>query len=339
MIGNEVSSLVAAIEGISRDRLIWMYEKMVTIRYFEEAVKELYKENLVRGSTHLYIGEEAVAVGACEPLLPSDYVVSTHRGHGHCIAKGGDVKRMMAELLGKATGYCRGKGGSMHIADVEIGILGANGIVGGGIPIATGAGLSCAIRGQGQVVICFFGDAACNQGSFHESINLAAAWKLPVIYLCENNLYGVSTKISEACNVRDLSLRATGYGIPGVTVDGNDVLQVRATVIKAIQRARAGRGPTLIEAKTYRWEGHYVGDPCIYRSEEEVKEWCEKDPIRRFEQVLLDANLFSATELESIRERVTKLVSEAIAFAKDSPDPPLEALTEDIYASFVEKRR
>ena len=327
-----------AWEGIGRDRLAWMYEKMVTIRYFEEEIKNLYKRNMVRGSTHLYIGEEAIAVGACEPLSAADYIVSTHRGHGHCIAKGGDVKRMMAELLGRIDGYCRGKGGSMHIADVEIGILGANGVVGGGIPIAAGAGLSCAMRGQGQVVICFFGDAACNQGAFHESINLAAAWKLPVIYLCENNFYGVSTKLSEACNVENLAVRAAGYGVPGETIEGNDVLLVRATVLKAIKRAQAGLGPTFIEAQTYRGEGHFVGDPCVYRSKEEVEEWRKKDPIRRYEQVLLEAGLFSAEELAVIRNKVVELVAEAVAFAEKSPDPPPEALSQDVYTILPGRR-
>lgn len=325
---------ITPLTEVSPARLAWMYEKMFTIRLFEEEIKNLYKRDMVRGSTHLYLGEEAVAVGACEPLRDGDYIVSTHRGHGHCIAKGGEVNRMMAELLGRVTGYCRGKGGSMHIADVSLGILGANGIVGGGIPIAPGAGLSCKRRGQKQVVLCFFGDAACNQGAFHESINLAAAWKLPVIYLCENNLYGVSTRLDEAAGVVDLALRAPGYGVPGYSIDGNDVMRVRKTVGEAVARARAGEGPSFIEAKTYRWEGHFVGDPCVYRTKEEVAAWKEQDPIRRFEEALTRERVFDADRLAAIRAEVARAIAAAVAFAEASPEPGPEDLMTDVYGNW-----
>ena len=313
-------------------QLLDMYSKMALIRQFEEAVIALYKQNLIRGSTHVYIGEEAIAVGACAALQASDYITSTHRGHGHCIAKGGDVKRMMAELLGKATGYCKGKGGSMHIADLDLGILGANGIVGGGIPLATGAGLTISMRRSNQVVACFFGDAAINQGAFHESINMAAVWKLPVIYICENNLYGVSTRISESAAIEELSLRAAGYGVVGVTIDGNDVLQVYNAVMNAANRARSGGGPTLIEAKTYRWEGHFVGDGCPYRSREELEEWKARDPIERFGRYLMERQMATSEQLSEIKREAERAIEEAIEYAKASPDPGPEELFQDVYA-------
>lgn len=317
---------------LSRDEKLNLYRLMWRIRHFEEMIKVLYKKNMIRGSTHVYIGEEVIAVGSCAVLRKDDYITSTHRGHGHCIAKGGDIFKMMAELLGKATGYCKGKGGSMHIADVELGILGANGIVGGGIPLATGAGLSISYLNEDRVCVCFFGDAASHQGSFHESVNMAAVWRLPVIYLCENNFYGVSTHISEATAVDRLSKRAEGYGIPGVTIDGNDVEAVYNAVSEACRRARKGEGPTLIEAITYRWEGHFVGDPCLYREKEEVDKWKEQDPIKRYGEKLLSAGICDARLLKKIEEEEAEAIKTAVDFAVNSPEPDHSELKKDLFA-------
>jgi pyruvate dehydrogenase E1 component alpha subunit len=317
---------------LSATALLDMYRKMVTIRQFELKVIDLYNEGLIRGSTHTYIGMEAIAVGACATLRPDDYITSTHRGHGHCIAKGGRVDLMMAELLGKATGYCKGKGGSMHIADVEAGILGANGIVGGSIGIATGAALSAKMRQSGQVCICFFGDGAINQGILYECANMAAIWKLPVIYLCENNQYAMSTHISYAASVPDLSIRAVAFGMPGMAVDGMDVLAVHDAVRQAVERARAGEGPSLIVANAYRFEGHNVGDTQVYRTKEEVERWRERDPIVLFRTLLLEDGILTPESAEAIEREVAEQIEAAVAFAKASPEPPVESLLEDIYA-------
>jgi pyruvate dehydrogenase E1 component alpha subunit len=314
-----------------REKLVWMYRKMVEIRTFESKVTELFAAGKIPGFVHLYIGEEAVAVGACANLKDSDFITSTHRGHGHCIAKGGKMDLMMAELFAKETGYCKGKGGSMHIADVEIGILGANGIVGGGLGIAPGAGLSAKMRGTDQVTVCFFGDGASNQTTFHEGINMASAWKLPVIFICENNQYGISLHQSKHQNITDVADRAAAYGIPGVVVDGNDVMAVYEAVGEAVKRARAGEGPTLIECKTYRWRGHFEGDPQVYRTQEEIKEWQAKDPIPRFEALLADMGVMTAEEAEAIRKEVAAEVEAAIEFAEKSPEPAPEAALEDLY--------
>ena len=263
--------------NLPKENLIIMYRKMLEIRFFEEKVFELYGQNLVPGTIHLYAGEEAVAVGVCNALSKDDYITSTHRGHGHCIAKGADLKRTMAEILGKETGYCKGKGGSMHIADFSIGMLGATAVVGAGLPIAVGAALSAKLRKTDQVVACFFGEGASNQGTFHESINMASAWKLPVIFVCENNLYAMGTRQSRIMNIENISDRAPSYGIPGVSVDGNDVLAVYEAAQVATERARRGEGPTLIECKTYRHKGHSRVDPAKYRPREEVEEWLRKD--------------------------------------------------------------
>lgn len=308
-----------------------MYLRMLEIRGFETKALELFKQDRIRGSMHLYMGEEAVAVGACIDLRRSDYITSTHRGHGHCVAKGGDLKRMMAELLGRETGFCRGKGGSMHIADMESGILGANGIVGGGIPLAVGAALGLKRQGRDDLVVCFFGDGAINQGSFHEAANLASVWKLPVIFLCENNLYGLSTSVRDATANPNLADRALGYGMPGVTVDGNDVLAVHEAVGEAVRRARAGGGPTLIVAQTYRWEGHFTGDPNLYRSKEEIEEWKKKCPIATFKRRLL-ADGFSEAELQGIEDEVAKALNEAVEFGLASPEPGFEIALEDVFA-------
>jgi pyruvate dehydrogenase E1 component alpha subunit len=310
-----------------------MYEDMVKIRRFEEKAIEFFTQGLIRGSMHLYIGEEAVAVGVCHALRQDDYIVSTHRGHGHCLAKGTDINRTMAELLGKATGCCKGKGGSMHIADLDTGNLGANGIVAAGIPIAVGAALSSQYRGTDQVAVAFFGDGATNQGVFHEAMNLAAIWRLPVLFVCENNLYGITVPAKEAVAVTDIADRAKAYNIPGVIVDGNDVRAVYQAACQAVARARAGAGPTLLECKTYRHEGHYKGDPCVYRSDEELRQWKERDPIQHLAKVLVGEGIAVQTELEQIHLKVEQAIAAASAFALESPEPSPEDLLQDVFAS------
>ncbi|MBC7243361.1 MAG: thiamine pyrophosphate-dependent dehydrogenase E1 component subunit alpha [Anaerolineae bacterium] len=319
---------------LDRAKLADMYYRMWLIRHFESRARWLFQQDLVRGSTHTYTGEEAVAVGACAALNRDDYITSTHRGHGHCLAKGGDPRRMMAELLGKATGYCKGKGGSMHIADLDLGILGANGIVGGGIAIATGAAYSAKVRGTYQVVVCFFGDGAANQGVLLEAGNMAALWKLPVIYLCEENQYAEFSPSRPFFAVERLEQRALGLGMEGIPVDGNDVLAVYETVRQAVERARAGQGPSFIVAKTYRWEGHTVGDPLTYRPAGEAEQWKtpERDPIARFGKYLVEQAGFSPAELEDMNQRAEAEIEAAVQFAMDSPEPAIATLWEDVYA-------
>jgi pyruvate dehydrogenase E1 component alpha subunit len=321
-----------AAPKLSADKQVDMLRQMMTIRRFDSRVLEIYREGVMRGTSHPYIGMEAVAVGACAALRQDDYITSTHRGHGHCIAKGGDIKLMMAELLGKATGYCKGKGGSMHIADVERGILGANGIVGGGMGIATGSALSAKVKGTDQVTLCFFGDGALNQGILHECSNLAAIWKLPVVFLCENNQYAMSARADVFTSVPDPSVRAEAYGFPGVRIDGMDVLGVYEAVCEAVDRARRNEGPSLIVATTYRYFGHHVGDPLNYRTKEEVDEWRKQDPIERFRARLLDERAIDESRVQELEEQVNGAVEEAIEFAKNSPEPSVEILMEDIYA-------
>jgi len=318
--------------AVSKEKLAEMYRKMLEIRCFEEKVFELYGQNLVPGTIHLYAGEEAVAVGVCSSLRKDDYITSTHRGHGHCIAKGAELKRTMAEILGKKTGYCKGKGGSMHIADFTVGMLGATAVVGAGLPIAVGAGLSAKLRKTDQVVACFFGEGASNQGTFHESLNLASAWSLPVIFVCENNLYAMGTRQSRIMNIQNIADRAVAYGIPGVTVDGNDVLAVFEVSQKAVDRARGGGGPTLIECKTYRHKGHSRVDPAKYRPKEEVEQWLAKDPLRRFKEALLKNPGFSRSKLQEIEDKVAADIEEAVKFALQSPYPAPEEALEDVYA-------
>jgi len=318
--------------NLAKEKLAEMYKKMLEIRCFEEKVFELYGQNLVPGTIHLYAGEEAVAVGVCSSLRNDDYITSTHRGHGHCIAKGADLKRTMAEILGKKTGYCKGKGGSMHIADFIVGMLGATAVVGAGLPIAVGAGLSAKLRKTCQAVACFFGEGASNQGTFHESMNLASAWSLPVIFVCENNLYAMGTRQSRIMNIENIADRAVAYGIPGVTVDGNDVLAVFEASQKAVDRARSGGGPTLVECKTYRHKGHSRVDPAKYRPKEEVEQWLAKDPLRRFKETLLQNDAFSRAEVQKIEENVAAEIEEAVKFAVESPYPSPEEALEDVYA-------
>lgn len=319
--------------AVSKESLPHLYYQMWLIRYFDEKVDQFFARGMIHGTTHLYVGQEAVAVGACAVLRADDKITSTHRGHGHCIAKGADVNRMMSELFGKSNGYCKGKGGSMHIADLEKGNLGANGIVGGGIPIAVGAALTSKMKDLGYVVLCFFGDGAANEGSFHESLNLAAIWDLPVVFLCENNQYGMSGSVKDMFRIENIADRAAGYGMPGRVVDGNDIFQVMSAVDEAVRRARSGKGPTLLEAKTYRWKGHSKSDAKKYRSREEERWWREnRDPIRRMEEVLLAEGIFTRDEAEEMRRSAARSIEEAVAFAEKSPVPSLDTLEEDVYA-------
>jgi len=317
---------------LNREVIVEIYRKMLEIRLFEEKVFELYGQNLVPGTIHLYTGQEAVAVGVCANLRKDDYIVSTHRGHGHCIAKGARLDKTMAEILGKKTGYCKGKGGSMHIADFRIGMLGATAVVGAGIPIATGAGLSIKLRGTDQVTACFFGEGASNQGTFHESINMAAVWNLPVLFICENNLYAMGTRQTQAMRIKDVARRAVAYGIPGVSVDGNDVLAIYETAQEAVKRARNGDGPTLMECKTYRHKGHSRWDPATYRSKKEVEVWLRKDPILRLKRRLLDHGDISDAETKQIEKEVSDAIETAVEFAINSPHPASEEALEGVYA-------
>lgn len=317
---------------VDKKKLIEIYRKMLEIRLFEEKVFELYGQNLVPGTIHLYTGEEAVAAGVCMNLRKDDYVVSTHRGHGHCIAKGARLDRTMAEIMGKEAGYCQGKGGSMHIADFSVGMLGATAVVGAGIPIATGAGLSIKLRGTDQVAACFFGDGASNQGTFHEGINMAAIWKLPVLYVCENNLYAMGTRQTQVMVIKDVAKRAEAYGITGVTVDGNDAVAVYQATAEAVERARSRMGPTLIECKTYRHKGHSRWDPATYRSKTEVDEWLNRDPIRRLKKSLLNNASLSEAEAAEVEKSVTDAVENAVKYAVGTPYPSPEKALKDVYA-------
>ncbi len=317
---------------LEKARLLEMYRKMLEIRCFEEKVYDLYGRNLVPGTIHLYAGQEAVAVGVCANLGRDDYITSTHRGHGHCIAKGARLDKIMAEILGKKTGYCKGKGGSMHIADFNVGMLGATAVVGAGIPIAAGAGLSIKLRRTTQVVACFFGEGASNQGTFHEGINMASTWALPVLFVCENNLYAMGTRQSRVMNIVNVADRAAAYGIPGKAVDGNDVLAVYEVAREAVARARREEGPTLIECKTYRQKGHSRFDPATYRSEDEVKRWLEKDPIQRLKTRLLKDNVLTEQKAKEIEDEIAAEVGKAVEFAEESPYPDPEEALEDVYA-------
>lgn len=324
---------------LSNSKIIDMYKTMIRVRKFETQAMNLFAQGSIPGFVHLYLGEEAIAAGVCASLKDDDYITSTHRGHGHIVAKGGDLKYMMAELYGKETGYCKGKGGSMHIADATKGILGANGIVGAGHNIAIGAGLSAQYRETDQVCVCFFGDASTNQGTFHEALNLASVWKLPVVFICENNLYGISTSQSRHQAIKDISDRAVAYNIQGVTVDGNDAFAVYEAARKAIKRARKGQGPTLIECKTYRHRGHFEGDPGAYKPEKEQKEWFDKDPIPRIEKYMLDNKVLAKSELEALKEEIDNEINEAVEFANNSSYPSLESVVEDIYTDIKEEVR
>ena len=319
---------------LPKNNFLNLYTTMRKIREFEVRIADLYARGLVPGLAHLYTGEEAVAAGVCSVLREDDYITSTHRGHGHVIGKGADLKLMMAELFGKKTGYCKGKGGSMHIADMTIGILGANGIAGGGLPIAVGAGWSAKWRHTDQVAVCFFGDASSNNGTFHESLNLASVHRLPVIFVCENNGYGISVCQKKHQAITDIAVRATGYDMPGVIVDGNDVLEVQKVALKAINRARAGEGPTLIECKTYRWRGHHEGDPNQgerYRTKEEINEWKLKCPLECFARQIIKKKVATKKQLADIDEKIIAEIDAAVAFADESGFPALAEMYEDVY--------
>jgi len=305
---------------------------MVLIRAFEEKADELFALGKVHGTMHLSLGQEAVAVGVCAALAPNDYILSTHRGHGHCLASGADVGPMMAEFLGKETGYCRGRGGSMHIADLEHGNLGANGIVAGGLPIATGVGLSIQLRRTQQVCIAFFGDGAANEGAFHESLNLAAIWKLPVVFVCENNQFAMSMPVRKSMGVERISDRAYAYGIPGMTVDGMEVLTVHGAAVAAINQARGGEGPSLLECVTYRFKGHSKSDRQRYRTQEEIDAWRKRDPIPRFRQALIERGVLTAVEAERFQAEARVAIEDAVHFAEVSPEPLPASLLEGVYA-------
>lgn len=317
--------------NITKEQKIEMLKLIIKIRRFEERTVQLYQTARIWGYLHPYIGEEAVAVGACAAINKLDYIVSTHRGHGHSIAKGADLNRMMAELLGKATGYCKGRGGSMHIADTELGMLGANGIVGGGIPISVGAGFSCKMEGKGTVTICFFSDGASNNGVFHESLNMAAIFKLPVIYVCENNMYAISMSCNESVSCENIADRAVSYGIPGDIVDGSNPIDVFEAVQRAVKRAREGNGPTLIEAKTYRFGGHHPNDPAEYRDKKEADYYKkEKDPVINFKKKLIDEKILSENDIEVIEKGIMKEVHYSVKFAEESPEPQLDKFLEEV---------
>ena len=318
---------------IDREELVFMHRQMLTIRCFEEKVYEEYHKGAIPGVIHSYIGEEAVAVGVCANLRHDDRIVSTHRGHGHCIAKGADLRRMMAEIYGKKTGYCKGKGGSMHIADFSIGMLGANGIVGAGLPIATGAAMAAQLEKGDRVAVSFFGDGACQEGEFHESLNLAAIWKLPILYVCENNLYGVNTPAHYSIPLKDIAERAKAYAMKGMIVDGNDVVSVCEAAKEALERARRREGPTFLECKTYRWRNHHESKSLPdLRPPEEIEFWKKKCPIAVFERRLLEDGALTRQELEETDRQVREQIEDALNFAIESPYPDPEEALEDVFS-------
>ena len=322
---------------IGKEKLLWMYERMRLIRNFEDRVADLFGQGKLPGFAHLYAGEEAIAVGVMSHLTDQDWIISTHRGHGHCISKGLDVKAMMAELHGKATGSCKGKGGSMHVADMDKGMLGANGIVGAGAPMACGSALTAKVLGTNQVTVCFFGDGASEQGTVHESMNLASIWKLPLVFVCENNLYAISTPSTYHCSAGEICARAAAYDIPGVVTDGTDVFAVYEVAGEAVERARRGEGPSLIEARAFRYYGHFVGDPQTYKSKEEMAGYEAQDPIVFFRKRALEDDLASEAELADIDARTQDLIEDAVRFAEESDYPAPEDCLDDVYVSYPTK--
>jgi pyruvate dehydrogenase E1 component alpha subunit len=316
---------------ITKELAVKLLKQMMQIRQFEDKIMELLAKNIAEGGSHLYAGMEAVAVGAISVINPDDYITSTHRGHGHAIAKDGDLKALMAEILGKKTGVCKGKGGSLHLADLSKGNLGANGIVGGGIGIATGAGLSIKLQKQKKVVLCFFGDGATNNGIFFECLNMASLWKLPVVYICENNKYAMSVSVERSHAVKDIAKKALAFDIPAENVDGQDVLAVREVVGKWVNYAREGNGPSFVVANTYRYYGHSRSDPRVYRTREEEKFWRERDPIIIFSNKMKEQNILTEEETNAIEEEVRKEIEEAVEFAINSPYPEPEELYTDLY--------
>ncbi len=325
------------VTDITKEDAGWMLKTMLRIRGFEDKVFELLARDLLKGASHVYAGEEAVAVGTCHAIEKDDYITSTHRGHGHCLAKGGQLKEMMAELCGKSTGYCKGRGGSMHIADVDTKNLGATGIVGSNIPVATGAALACQLLDNKSIVVCFFGDGASNTGSFHESMNMAATWKLPVLFVCENNMYGMSVAFTRASATEDVAVRGAAYNMPAEIVDGMDVLAVSEVVAAAAERVRSGSGPELIECKTYRYRGHSRSDPRKYRTKEEEKHWRDRDPIDAFRKRVVEGSVLSDEECTAIEKEVDAEIEEAEKFAvEESQSLPPEQLYEDVYKGWIQ---
>lgn len=330
------ANLPFAIANYSPEQLKEALRKMMLIRKFEEGAEDCYTRGLIHGTMHLSIGQEASAVGSCMAIEENDQITSTHRGHGHCVAKGAEASKMFAEFFGKETGYCKGRGGSMHIADVEKGNLGANGIVAGGIPIAVGAALTSKRLKTGKVVLCFFGDGANNEGAFHESLNMASIWKLPVVFICENNKYGMSTSIERSTSVKNISDRAVAYSMPGVTVDGNDLSDISEAVTIAVARARAGEGPSLVESLTYRWRGHSKSDRNRYRTKEEIADWMSKDPIVRLTTLLQEHKILTKQDVAELKNIVDQEIADAIEFAKESPAPLIEDVTRDVYTELAQ---
>ncbi len=319
------------MKPLDKPMLLEIYRKMATVRRFEETAADLFLKGQIPGFLHVYVGEEAVAAGVMAHLTDRDYISSTHRGHGHAVAKGARLDMMWAELFGKKTGYCHGKGGSMHIADLDLGILGANGIVGGGVPIATGAGLALKLKGTDRVCVCFFGDGASNTGAFYEGVNLAVVWGLPVVFICENNQYAESTPRAVHQKVKNVSDRAAAFNIPGVSMDGMDVFDVYQKAGEAIDQCRAGKGPILLEARTYRFLGHFVGDPQNYRTKEEVEEWKKRDPIQMFRARVIAEGSLAAAEMDAVDQQLTRDMEAALEFARQSPEPDTALALQDIF--------
>jgi len=314
------------------EKLAWMLEKMCQTRYFEEKAEELYTRGLVHGTMHLSIGMEASPIGSIAALEPDDVIIHHHRGHGHTIAKGSNIVTMMGEFLGKEPGYCRGRGGSMHIADVADGNMGATGIVGGGIPLATGIGLALQMRKSPQILLSYFGDGSTNEGAFHEALNMASVWSLPIVFICDNNKYGMSMDFRRSMNIEYISTRAASYGMPGISIDGNDVLTIYQVVSQAIMRARSGQGPTLVENVSYRWRGHSKSDRNLYRSQLEIENWMKRCPIKRFQQLLLTAQVMSEDEIEAIDHAAKKTIDDAAEAAILMPEPTPENMEDEVYA-------
>ncbi len=327
-----VSSSQRLLKELPREKLVWMLQRMCEIRYFEEKAEDLYVRGLVHGTMHLSIGQEAGSVGSIATLRPEDLIIHHHRGHGHTIAKGASLTLMFAEFLGRETGYCRGRGGSMHIADIPGGNLGATGVVGGGIPTAVGIALALQMHHSDQILLSYFGDGASNEGEFHESLNMASTWKLPVVFICDNNQYGMSMHRTRVMNIENISDRAVSYGIPGKTVDGNDVLAVYEAVLAADEYARSGQGPSLIDCFSYRWRGHSKSDRNLYRTHEEINEWKQKCPIRRFKKVLVDAAVMTSDDVEEIDQAAKSAVDHAAEEAQTFPEPSPENMEDEVYA-------
>ena len=320
------------LHELPHEKLAWMLQRMCEIRYFEEKAEDLYIRGLVHGTMHLSIGQEAGSVGSIATLRPDDLIIHHHRGHGHTIAKGANLTIMMAEFLGKETGYCRGRGGSMHIADIAGGNLGATGVVGGGIPTAVGIALALQMRRSEQILLSYFGDGASNEGEFHELLNMASTWKLPVVFICDNNQYGMSMHMSKVMNIEKISTRAASYGIPGQTVDGNDVLAVYEAVLEADERARSGEGPSLVDLLSYRWRGHSKSDRNLYRTAQEIDEWKHKCPIKRFKNALVDTAVMTAEEVDALDQAAKTAVDRAAEEALTFPEPSPENMEDEVYA-------